>query len=167
MVPEISLIKGLHPGFILDRELKKRKIKKKHFAGTIREFPQTLGAITKGKRRLNPLLSIQIGKAFGIEENYFMILQALYDIEQEKKKQSEGIHPDFSKIRPALFWDTDLKKIDWLKYKNSVIKRVFERGNEQEIMEIIRFYGRECVSSVMHQAKDLLLAAGKNTEKYL
>ena len=52
-----------------------------------------------------------------------------------------------SKIRPALFWDTTLEKVDFSAHKHYVINRVFERGTEEEIKEIIRFYGRETILS--------------------
>lgn len=149
MNTNISIIKGIHPGIILNRELKKRRLSKKQLAELVREFPQTLGAITKGKRRISPSLSLRLGKTLDIDESYFMILQAYYDIEQEKKKQRKDLHPDLSKIRPVIFWDTDIKKLDWIKYKPSIIKRVFERGNEQEKQEIIRFYGEDDISKVL------------------
>ncbi len=155
MNTNISIIKGIHPGLILDRELKKRRLSKKQFAKSIDEFPQPLGAITKGKRRINPSLSLRIGERLGIDESYFSILQAYYDIEQEKRKQRKNLHPDLSKIRPVVFWDTDIDKIDWIKYKPSIITRVFERGNEQEKQEITRFYGKEDVSAVLKHPKDL------------
>ena len=156
MNTNISVIKGVHPGIILDRELKKRRLSKKQFAESIHEFPQTLGAITKGKRRVNPSLSVRLGEKLGIDESYFMILQTYYDIEQEKRKQRKDLHPDLSKIRAVVFWDTDMDKIDWIKYKPSVIKRVFERGNEQEKQEIIRFYGKADVSKVLKRLNELL-----------
>ncbi len=156
MNTNISIIKGIHPGIILDRELKKRRLSKKQFAKLIDEFPQTLGAITKGKRRINPSLSLRIGKKLDIDESYFMILQTYYDIEQEKRKRRKDIHPDLSKIRAVVFWDTDIDKIDWIKYKSSIIKRIFQRGNEQEKQEITRFYGKEDVSAILKQTKDVL-----------
>jgi plasmid maintenance system antidote protein VapI len=143
MNSNISIIKGIHPGIILDRELRKRKLPKSRFAISINEHPQTLGAITKGKRRINPSLSLRIGDALGFEEDYFMLLQAYYDLELQKKKKSKAFHPDLSKIRPVLFWDTTINNIDWEKNKPSVIKRIFECGNEQEKQEIIHFYGLE------------------------
>ena len=156
MNTNISIIKGIHPGIILDRELKKRKLSKKQFAKSIDEFPQTLGAIAKGKRRINPSLSLRIGEKLGIDESYFMILQTYYDIEQEKRKQQKGHHPDLSKIRPVVFWDTNIDEMDWMKYKPSIIKRVFERGNEQEKQEIVRFYGNDYVSRTLEQSKALM-----------
>jgi plasmid maintenance system antidote protein VapI len=163
----ISLIKGIHPGVILARELRKRKFPKRRFAHAIGEYPQLLGDITLGKRRITPSLSIRLGNALGLDESFFTVLQAYYDIEQEKKKQSLEIHPDFNKIRPVLFWDTDIKTIFWEKHKPSVIKRVFERGNEQEIKEIIRFYGKEDVAVNLGQFKNISPSAKENRKKYL
>ena len=144
----INKIKGLHPGFILDRELKKRKIKKSRFALEIHEFPQTLGSITKGKRKMNTPLALKIENALGFEEGYFMIIQAYYEIEEEKKKQNQK-RPTISKLRRVLFWDTNFDKIDWELQKEAVIKRVFERGNEKEKKELTRFYGKEVINKII------------------
>lgn len=138
MLDEIKHIKGIHPGFILERELKKRKLSKSKFALSIQEYPQTLVAITKGKRRMNVVLARKIENALNIEEGYFMILQVFYDIAQLKNRNNTS--PNLAVFRPALFWDTDINKIDWQKQKQAVIKRVMERGNENEIREIQKFY---------------------------
>ena len=87
---DINKIKGIHPGFILERELKQRKIKKSRFAISLQEFPQTLGSITKGKRKMNTPLALKIENALGIDEGYFMTLQAYYEIQEEKKKSTSG-----------------------------------------------------------------------------
>lgn len=44
------------------------------------------------------------------------------------------------RIRKSLFWDVDFSKINWGKYKDAVLKRVFERGSKDEIEEISRYY---------------------------
>jgi plasmid maintenance system antidote protein VapI len=148
MNKQLSIIKGIHPGFILERELKQRHLPKGRFALALQEFPQTLVSITKGKRKMNTALALKIEKALGLEEGYFMILQVFFDIEQEKKKQ-ETDHPDFTKLRPVLFWDTKMELINWKKQKTAVIKRVFERGNESEKKEITRFYGKEAIHKIL------------------
>ena len=145
---QLSKIKGVHPGFFLERELKKRKLSKGPFAISVGEFPSTLGSITKGKRKMNTALALKIESKLGMEEGFLMMLQVYYDIENEKRKLNTE-HPDLAKLRPALFWDTKIETIDWKKNKNAVIKRVFERGNEIEKNEIIRFYGIEMTSSVL------------------
>ena len=137
----ISILKGLHPGIVLERELQRRKIPKGRFALSVSEYPQTLGAITKGKRAMNPALALRIEEALGMEEGFFMVLQAYYDMRQEKLRRQSGSKPDLSKLRRVLFWDTDVDKIDWQAQAGGVIRRVFERGNEVEQAEIRRFYG--------------------------
>ena len=142
MKTELNIIKGIHPGIILERELKQRKLAKGRFALSLQEYPQTLVSITKAKRKMNIGLALKIEQALNIEEGYFMILQLYYDIEEEKRKQNTE-QPDLLKLRPVLFWDTKMEKIDWKKQKKAVIKRVFERGNEIEKKEITRFYGKK------------------------
>jgi plasmid maintenance system antidote protein VapI len=154
MKTTLDTIKGIHPGYVLERELKKRNLGKGQFAISVGEFPQTLTAITKGRRRMNTPLAMKIEKLLSIEEGYFMVLQVYYDIEQQKKKEDQELkneHPDLGQLRSVLFWDTDIKKIDWHKQKKAVIKRVFERGNEAEKKEIIRFYGSETVNAIINQ----------------
>ena len=139
MFSKLSILRGLHPGFFLDRELRKRGLKKGSFALSLGEYPQTLGAIMLGKRKMNPALALKIELALGWEEGFLMCLQALY--EMNAISQSSPIEkPDLSKIRPVLFWDTDLEKINWQKSRESILKRVQERGNEIEKMELQRFY---------------------------
>jgi plasmid maintenance system antidote protein VapI len=140
--------KGIHPGLILERELKKRNLKKGPFALSLKEYPQALNDITKGKRGLTPSLSLKIDAALGLEEGTMLILQAHHDIKKEKQKVNLGIHPNFSILRKILFWDTDINKIDWQKQYRAVIERVFERGNEHEKKEIIRFYGEDKVKAI-------------------
>jgi len=148
MKNELSIIKGIHPGFILERELKQRHLHKGPFAISLKEYPQTLVSITKGKRRMNINLALKIEEALGIEEGFFMTLQVFYDINEIKNKQ-HILHPDFTKLRRVLFWDTNMKNINWRKQKNAVIKRVFERGNASEKKEITRFYGIENINSIL------------------
>jgi antitoxin HigA-1 len=146
----IEKYKGVHPGMILERELKKKNLKQAPFALSLQVYPQTLNAITKGKRAITPELSLKIDRALGLEEGTMHILQAYYEIQKVKLEKSR--RPDLSIIRRVLFWDTDIDKIDWDQQYKSVIKRVFERGNLQEKEEIIRFYGKEKVKEIIGSA---------------
>lgn len=148
MKTQLSIIKGVHPGFMLERELKERHLRKGPFALSLKEFPQTIGSITKGKRKMNTSLALKIENALGIKEGYFMILQVYYDIEEEKRRQNTK-HPDLTKLRRVLFWDTKIEMINWKKQKKAVVKRVFERGNEIEKKEIIRFYGKKNIDEIL------------------
>lgn len=147
MNQQINILKGLHPGFFLAHELQRRNLKKGSFALSIQEYPQTIGAITKGRRKMHTALALKIEQKLDLDEGSLMVLQVFYDIEQQKKLQT-AIHPDLTKLRPALFWDTEINQIDWQKQKQAVIQRVFERGNDTEKKEISRFYEPETIASV-------------------
>ena len=168
MLPEIDKIKGVHPGAVLQRELKSRKLKKGRFALEMQEYPQVLTAITKGSRGINPALSIKLGRVFGCDPSYFQLLQAHFEIENEKKSQisQKGTTPDLTRIRSGLFWDCDLNFIDWQKNSSAVILRIFERGNEKEIKEIIRFYGKDLISNTLRENPSRLPAVELNAGKF-
>ena len=48
-----------------------------------------------------------------------------------------------------LFWDMSVPHIDWRNDARTVVSRILERGNDQELEEIIRFYGLKKVLRVI------------------
>lgn len=141
--------KGIHPGLILDRELKKRNLKKRPFALSLPEYPQTINDITKGKRNLTPEVSLKIDRALGLEEGTMYLLQAYYAIRTEQLKEQVQLHPDLNLFRKALFWDTDISKLDWKKQYKPIIRRVFERGDISEKQAILDFYGKDKIEEII------------------
>lgn len=145
MLPELHKVRGIHPGAILKRELKKLNIKAVQLAREIDEHPQTISAITKERRGINPGLSIKLGDFFGCRNDYFMLLQASFEVENVAMKGTRSGPTLVGKIRKSIFWDTQIETIDWEKHKRSVIQRLLERGNGAEIKELIRFYGLKTI----------------------
>ncbi len=156
MKNKVDILKGIHPGIILDRELNKRKISKRQFALSIEEHYQTIWSITKGRRNMNLPLSLKIEHALKMPEGFLMTLQVHHSIKALKNAEQSNISPNLSLIRKALFWDTDIQKINWQQQKRAVIKRIFERGNDQEKSEITRFYGKDTVSKILNSADDCI-----------
>ena len=136
----INALKGIHPGRVIERELRKQKITQKGLAERIEEHSQTLNAVIKGHRSLTVEMAVKIEEAFGYEEGLLLTLQAYYDIAQYKIKKAQESAMGVPNIRRILFWDTDFDKIDWARYQRSIISRVLERGSREEIAEIARFY---------------------------
>lgn len=145
--------KGIHPGIVLGRELKKKSIKQRPFALSLDEHPQTFNAIIKGKRGFSTSLALKIEQRLSLEEGTLVILQAFYDIQKIKGKENK-LTPDLSLLSKSLFWDTDINRIDWEKQFRAVIERVFERGNEREKTEITRFYGPEKVKILLSEKRE-------------
>lgn len=147
----LDIVKGIHPGKMIERELQKKNISKRQFALSIDEYPQTLGAIIKGNRKMNTDLSLKIEEKLGFDEGFLMTLQVFHDIKQAKK--DPNYKPDLSKFRKGVFWDTTFDRIDWRLMKNSIVQRIFSYGSEIEQEEIRRFYGSDEVDRVLSIVK--------------
>ena len=147
----LTKFKGIHPGIILARELKKRGLAQRPFSLSIGEHPQTINAITKAKRSLPTAIALKIEEKLGLEEGTLAMLQTYFDIQVEKLK-IKPFTPNLSLIRKSVFWDTDISQIDWNKQKNAVIRRVMERGNALEIKEIKHFYGAAIIQAALKKS---------------
>lgn len=153
MLPEINKIRGVHPSYIIKRAMNILDIKSGELAKSLDEHKQTISAILNRRRKITPSLSIRLGRKLNVSEDYFMILQSSYDVKELTTKNQVSKKPNLDSFRRSLFWDTDIDKINWLDQKTAIIKRVLERGNNQEILETIRFYGKVEVSKTIHKIK--------------
>ena len=168
MVPDIERVKGIHPGAILKHTLKKRGIKNIDLAIAIDEHPQTLTAIAKERRGINAKLSYKLGNFFSIAEDYFMFLQAAYEVKSFRCSKKQIKNPLLGKFRPAIFWDTKLENIDYLIHKRSVIQRVLERGNREEIKNLIDIYSLEDIKKEISMIHNSFIPRYKeNVQKYI
>lgn len=154
MLPEINTIRGVHPSYIIKRGIKRSGMKSSELAKYLNEHKQTISAILNQRRRITPSLSIKLSKKFSVTEDYFMMLQASYDVKELATKNQLQKKPNIEKFRKSLFWDTDIAKINWVEQKRAVIQRVLERGNNQEIEELIDFYGKIEVSKAIQKIKN-------------
>jgi addiction module HigA family antidote len=169
MIQSLTKFNGIHPGAVLKRELKKQGIKPIDLASEVGEHKQTISAILNERRGINANLSVKLAEYFQIEPSFYMQLQAAFEVQQIlKRQQLANPTPNLSIIRKVLFWDTNFDKIDWIAKKTAVIKRIFERGNDEEIQEIIRFYGKEIVEkTIRNYQNDFLLMYQSNVMKFL
>lgn len=148
---ESDLLKyiGIPPGAIIERALLERSIKIDSFAISIDEISEELNMIIKGKQDISSTLASKIEKALDWEEGIIITLQNQYKSEKDRIRTQAT--PNLSILRKSLFWDTKIENIDWDNYYRAVISRVFERGNEEEKNEIIRFYGIEKVNTIISE----------------
>ncbi len=59
------------------------------------------------------------------------------------------------KLSRAAFWDIDLEKLDLERFADFAIIRIFERGTEQDIYEIIRYFGESRIIDSLTHASTL------------
>lgn len=61
-------------------------------------------------------------------------------------QDENGQRPNLPK---RLFWDWNYDKIDWEKHSLAVIDRVIERGNKEEWMEVVQYYGEAMIINAL------------------
>jgi len=77
--------------------------------------------------------------------------------------------PNISKLA---FWDIDFEKLNadssnYEKFKIFIITRIFERGKDDDVEEIIKFYPRETIIEILTKEKTLMNRAVYYGEKLL
>jgi antitoxin HigA-1 len=82
LMPDISL----HPGEVLEMELSARGIKKSGFAADLGILPSQLSELLHEKRHISASIAIRLEQLLGIDAEFWMRVQAAYDLHRERKK---------------------------------------------------------------------------------
>ena len=59
------------------------------------------------------------------------------------------------KLSNQAFWDVDMSKLDYDKQADYIIRKVFEYGNWNDILELAAFYGKDKLSKSLINASYL------------
>lgn len=78
----------IHPGEILEQELRERGLAHKEFASTVGMPSTVLSAIINGKRNITPDIAVLLEAALGKDASFWLNLQAERDIEEAKRKDA-------------------------------------------------------------------------------
>jgi hypothetical protein len=68
------------------------------------------------------------------------------------------INPEIKKpvLSRRAFWDIDFSTLDFDRYPEFTIVRAMERGTFNDIREVIRYYGKENIRSIVINSERLL-----------
>jgi addiction module HigA family antidote len=72
--------RDVHPGAILREELEARRLSASALALKLRVAPQRIQEIVAGKRGISPETALRLGRFFGNEPEFWLSLQATYDL---------------------------------------------------------------------------------------
>ena len=137
---DMQAYKGIAPGKIIAHGLKERGLSQKELAERVQCHAQTISAIVTGIRDIPLDLSFRLDKEFGFEGGFFLLMQTHYKIRihaLQSQTAPRGIIPS---IRRIVFWDIDMDTLDWNANKDYIIRRVEERGNENEKQQVKAYY---------------------------
>ena len=157
-------------GAVLDRIRTKKHLTQRELASRSEITYQRINDFIANRRRISPENSLKLERALGVDyQCFFYQIQTNYEIFVATNHLSEQSQPDKSKYRKALFWDTDFDTLVWQRNSESIIQRVFEYGNQGEIEETIRFYGKDKVANVLLGIQNTWNSENRenNLKKYL
>lgn len=147
-------MEGVAPSQILSRLIAIDGSLRKDIARKAGIPAQRLSDLISGTRRFTARYSLGLEKALNIGiKGFFLLLQAKNDIYVEERNAAHRNAPDITKFLKSTFWDVDMQSLDWHRDKKSIINRVFEYGSDNEVMEIISYYGKESVISMLENGK--------------
>jgi hypothetical protein len=84
--------------------------------------------------------------------NYLSKKKLPFETEEVRVERKHIITtPEKSKpnLHKRLFWELDYEHLDWQKNAEIVVERVVERGTLEEWLEMVNFYGRKKVLSIL------------------
>jgi plasmid maintenance system antidote protein VapI len=166
MYEQYLSISTIPAGAILNRILQKENISQQEISVKSSVLPQLINDLITGKKRFTPEISIRLEQALGISEvGYFYKIQANHEIYLYTMELVKKDAPNLAKLKKALFWDTDINQINWRKNAKWVVQRVFEYGNDTEIQEIIRFYGKIKVKEILDSINEKWKEESRNKNK--
>ena len=127
----------INPSSIIAYSLKEKNMTQRELASLTGEHYQTINAIIRGKRDIPVSLSVKLDQALGFERGFFAIIQTFYQLKELQSHDVPVLKKEKPSIRPVVFWDIDMSKLDWTRDKVFIIKRVNERGNDSEIKLVL------------------------------
>jgi addiction module HigA family antidote len=80
----IDELPPIHPGSFLRDELEALGAGARQFARHLGVPPNAVTGIMKGERSISALMAIRLGRAFGTTPEYWMNLQAIYDLKRAR-----------------------------------------------------------------------------------
>lgn len=155
MYEDYANFKETPAGAVLEHIMKKTGVSQNALAQKAGIVPQGIDDLINGRRRFTPEISTRLEKIWGIDcPGLFCVVQTNYDVFLRQNEEELKITPELSKFHRSRFWDTKMELVNWVRDYKWVIKRIFEFGNEEEMSEIIHFYGKEKVKQVLDNITD-------------
>lgn len=85
------LMRAVHPGIILKDELDELGVTPTEFARQIAVTPNRVSQIIAGKRGVTGDTALRLGHWFGMEPQFWLNLQAQWELEQAEQEAGEAI----------------------------------------------------------------------------
>jgi addiction module HigA family antidote len=92
------LFEEVHPGRVLKQELAARGLSAAAVALKLRVAPQRIQEIIAGKRGISPETALRLGRFFGNEPEFWLSMQASYDLAMLRKQMGGRIDAEVEAV---------------------------------------------------------------------
>jgi addiction module HigA family antidote len=90
-MPEpIDNLPPIHPGIFLRNDLEALGLSARKFAEHIHVPHNAVTGIMNGERAISAQMAIRLGQAFGTTPRYWLTLQAIHDLKQDRTEMPAG-----------------------------------------------------------------------------
>lgn len=116
--------RALHPGKVLQEELAARDMTQREFAKRMHRPPQVINQIIRGKKAITPETALAIEKVLGIDAQFWVNLQRIYDLVVARMAEDEELELQKEWLRR--FPVAEMTKLGWLDEQRRVSARLRE-----------------------------------------
>ena len=88
MINRIDILKGIHPGKVIERDLNKKHLTQRALAKATGVPFQTINVIISGRRNITLETALNIEKILGYDEGFLLVLQEFHNISVYKEKEN-------------------------------------------------------------------------------
>jgi addiction module HigA family antidote len=85
----MARLRNPHPGETIREEIEELGISAYRLAQSLGMQETAVSQILRGKRRITPRTALRLGEFFGTNPQFWLNLQAAYDLEEERRRGSE------------------------------------------------------------------------------
>ena len=122
--------RALHPGRLLREELEARALSQREFAERMQRPPQVINQIIREKKSITPETALGIEKVLGIDAQFWVNLQGIYDLVVARMAEDEQLEEQREWLRR--FPVRDMEKLGWIDEYSRVAAR---------LRELLKFFG--------------------------
>ena len=128
---------ALHPGKLLKEELAERGMTQRELAERMRRPTQVINLIAREKKSITPETALEIEKVLGIDAQFWVNLQAVYDLVVARMAEDK-------KLEEQRHWlneipDREIAKLGWIEPHESISER---------LRELLKFFGTPSFESL-------------------
>jgi len=128
----LKALPPIHPGEFLRETLDELELSQAEFARTIGVTPTRISQFLRGVRPVTAELALLFGRALGQSPQYWLNLQAAYDLEMAERAIGKRLN-SITEIQPS-----DSEEAAWRNFSTENLARVYDDSEPEYPLSLIK-----------------------------